>query len=190
LYYLKFLKVLKKAPGYIPAILGYATSMERYVKPKQLVDVAKAYANVTVYALEQDNLNLAEATLRRSLKVSEKIEGDRIETLKHLSSICFTSDLAAEIYYELGQELMKYEFALSEVLNAFKISNAFASENQNGFGSKALFQIAKITLDVKDEPEKALKFIESALSQGVGNLEVDALVLSGKVKEVRLTTVF
>ena len=177
--------MLKKTPGYIPAILGYATSMERYVKPKQLGDVAIAYANVTVYALEQDNVGLAGATFKRSLKVSESIEGDRIETLKFLSTISFTKDLATEIYYELGLELMKSESTISDALEAFKISNAFGSETQNIFSSKSLFQIAKLTLDMEGKPKKVLQKIETALSQGMGDLQADGLVLSGQIKEVR-----
>mmetsp|Transcript_26208 Transcript_26208/g.39292 ORF Transcript_26208/g.39292 Transcript_26208/m.39292 type:complete len:444 (+) Transcript_26208:188-1519(+) len=179
----QFLKVLKKSPGYIPAILGYATSLERYAKPKQLHDVARAYANVTVHALEQDNTGLAEATFRRSLKVTKSIEGERIDILKLLSTICFNADLAAEIYYELGEEYKKSDTTLTEALKTFKISNIHASESHSSFYSKALYQIAKLTFDQQNKPRKAMELIKSALSQDLGELQVDALILSGQIKE-------
>lgn len=182
----QFQKVIKKSPSHIPANIGYATSMERYVKPKQLGDVARAYANVTVYAMEQNNFKLAEATFRRSLKVSKLIDGDRLESIKFLSTICFNHDLAAEIYYELGLEQMKSDSLIPESLESFKISNAFASAIESSFASKALFQIAKITFDIEHNPKKALKLINSVLTQSLSELEVDAHVLSGQIKEVRL----
>ena len=156
--------------------------MERYAKPKQLSDVAKAYANVTKHALEQDDINLAEATLRRSLKVSKSIDNDRLETLQFLSTICFTKDLASEIYYEVGLEMINA--GLAEALEAFKISNAFASDSQNSFYSKSLYQIAKLMFE-EEKLSKASQQIETALNYGLNNLQVDGLVLSGQIKEVR-----
>ena len=176
---------MKKSPGHIPALLGYASSMERFVKPKQLHEVARAYANVTVHALEQGKIGLAEATFRRSLKVLNSIEGERIDTLNFLSTFCFNADLATEIYYELGEEYKKSNATLTEALNAFKISSIRANESQSGFYAKALFQIAKLTFDQQHKPRKAMELLESVSDQDFGELQVDALVLSGQIKEVR-----
>jgi len=180
----QFLKVLKKSPGHIPAILGYATSMERHVKPKQLVDVARAYANVTIIALEQQNINLATATFHRSLAVCKSIEGDRIETLKFLSSISFNEEIAAEIQYEVGMELIERGTSIDEALLAFEISNGYASQIQSEFYGSSLFQIAKITCNVLGELNEAGNLVKIALESDLKNdFKVDALVLSGKIKE-------
>ncbi len=179
---------MKKLPSHIPAILGYATSMERYVKPKQLDEVARAYANVTMYALEQDNYNLAEAAFRRSLQVSEKIEGDggRMELLKLLETIVFNNDLGSEIYYELGVEYTKTDDSQSEhSIHAFKISSAFANTTNNIFHQKSLYQRAKLSFNVEGKLDKATQLIKSALSHDLQELQVEALVLSGMIKEVR-----
>lgn len=162
--------------------------MERYVKPKQLDEVARAYANATIYALEQHNYKLAEAAFRRSLQVSDKIEGDggRIELLKLLATIVFNNDLGSEIYYELGIEYAKSDDSQSEdSIHAFKISSAFANTTNNIFHQKSLYQIAKLTFNVEGKLDKAMQLIKSALSHDLQELQVEALVLSGMIKEVR-----
>ena len=182
----QFFKVLKKNKHHIPALLGYATSMERHVKPKQMKDVAMAYANVTLRALEQGNSNLATATYRRSLKVSEEtVEGERLEILEYLSTICFSEDVAAQIYYEIGLELLKTKSSNLEAINAFKISDAFGGTSESLYSSMSKFQIVKQIKMNNENLGSALKLLQSALSHGVGDLQIEALVLSGEIKEVR-----
>lgn len=80
---------MKKSPKHIPALLGYATSMERYAKPKQMGVVVELYTNVTIAALEQNTDKLAEATFRRAIAVSERVEGERLGVLKFIASFSF-----------------------------------------------------------------------------------------------------
>ena len=146
-----------------------------------------AYANVTVSALEQGNLNLATATFRRSLKVSENIVDDeRIDILQHLARISFNEDIAAQIYYEIGLELLKMISSNADVMDAFKISNGFGAKKDSIYSSMSKYQIAKTKLAMDDDLENALQLVESALDKGLDALQVEALVLSGTLNEVRL----
>ena len=186
----KFLKVLKRSPKHIPAILGYATSMERYVKPKQMDEVAIAYANATISALEQGKENLAVATFQRSLQVSKSFDGDRLKVLQYLATTAFNNDLGAEIYYELGLELNGVNLSPpSDVIKAFKISNKFASSPESEFYSKSTFHIAKLTF-IEGKLEQATQLIKTALSHNLNELEAEAYVLSGQIKEVSLCIFF
>lgn len=49
----QFLKVIKKAPDHLPAHLGYATTLERDGKSKQISAAALAYGNATRVAIVQ-----------------------------------------------------------------------------------------------------------------------------------------
>ncbi len=151
-------------------------------------DVAMAYVNVTVSALEQGNLKLATATFQRSLKVSDSlIEGEeRIELLRHLATICFNEDLAAQVNYDIGLEMLKMKSPDSDVISAFKISNGFGTLNDNIYSALSKFQIAKIKSTSNDNLEGALQLVLSALGSGMGDLQVDALVLSGELKQVSI----
>ena len=149
-------------------------------------DVAMAYANVTLRALEQGNSNLATATFRRSLNVSEGTgEGEKLEILQYLSTICFNEDVAAQIYYEIGLELLKTKSSHSEAINAFKTSDAFGATSDSLYSSMSKFQIAKLKQMKNENLGTALELVQTAISHGVGDLQIEALVLSGEIKEVR-----
>jgi len=187
-----FFKVIKKAPNYIPAELGYATSFERWAKNKQIGEVATAYVNVTKSALSQDERILAENTYRRAIEVISRMETGRIKALRSLSIISFTYLLSSETYYKIGLELLKRNETdthdQEEAVTAFKLSNGFSAldeENEVGFYSKSMFQLGKIALDSDNNAKDALSYFDSTLMQE--NLDndiiVEGLVLSGEAKE-------
>ena len=186
----QFMKVLKKAPYHIPAILGYASSLERFVNPKQLGDVVMAYANVTQHALTQDTMNLAQASFRRALLVSREMEGDRIDVLQRLSAVAFTYELAADAQFELGMEMLKQSSADSQYQNdailSFRIANGYSAKNSedgSGFHPQSLVQLGKMAMDIDGNPKRALSLLENALTMELGDLTVEALVYSARSKE-------
>ena len=180
----QFLKVLKKAPNHIPAILGYASSLERFASPKQKGDVVTAYANVTSSALFQEKVGLAQATFRRAISVCRDMDGSRVPALQQLASIAFTYDLAADIYYELGIELAKVD--TNDALLAFKTANEYSklgSEDGNGFHSKSTLLLGKISLDIENDPKKGLILLKKALtSLDLEEMTVEALLYLARAK--------
>jgi tetratricopeptide (TPR) repeat protein len=186
----QFLKVLKKAPTHIPASLGFASTLERYVNSKQLGDVVLAYVNVTKNALMQENKNLALASLRRALSVARDVEVDRIGILETLSAVAFTNEIAADVQYELGIEILKQQSIdpqyQNDAVSFFKIANEYmanVSEGGEGFHSKSLVQLGRIALDIEDNAEKSLSLLKNALSADLGELTVDALIISARSKQ-------
>eukprot|EP00979_Chaetoceros_neogracilis_P001568 scaffold269_cov245-Chaetoceros_neogracile.AAC.17 len=180
----QFLKVLKKAPNHIPAILGYASSLERFANPKQKGDVAIAYSNVTRSALIQENAGLAQASFRRAIIVCRDMDENRIHILQELASIAFTYDLAADINYELGMELVKLDTGDARL--ALKSANEYSklgSEDGNGFHAKSTLLLGKIALDVENDPKKGLILLKKALtSLDLGDMIVEALLYSARSK--------
>uniref|UniRef100_A0A7S3QBK3 Tetratricopeptide repeat protein n=1 Tax=Chaetoceros debilis TaxID=122233 RepID=A0A7S3QBK3_9STRA len=197
----QFLKVLKKAPHHIPAILGYASSFERYASNKQLGEVAIAYSNVTQYAIAQENPRFAQAVLNRALSVSKDMMegGTRMDVLQHLASLSFTNEIASDMYYEIGSELWKEKKSATAVdaKKSFKMANAFAfaakdtedgsgseseSESGSGFHAQSLAILGEIALS-ENKPKLALSHLEKALTVDLGDLSVDALYNSARAKE-------
>uniref|UniRef100_A0A7S3QBR1 Tetratricopeptide repeat protein n=1 Tax=Chaetoceros debilis TaxID=122233 RepID=A0A7S3QBR1_9STRA len=191
----QFLKVLKKAPHHIPAILGYASSFERYASNKQLGEVAIAYSNVTQYAIAQENPRFAQAVLNRALSVSKDMMegGTRMDVLQHLASLSFTNEIASDMYYEIGSELWKEKKSATAVdaKKSFKMANAFAfaakdtedgSESGSGFHAQSLVILGEIALS-ENKPKLALSHLEKALTVDLGDLSVDALYNSARAKE-------
>ena len=181
---------MKKAPTHVPAILGYAASLEQWAKPKQIDDVILAYTNVTQIAMKRGNTDLAEASLRKSLSLLEKIDDKKkLSTLRHISNFCFKYDLAAETYYLMGIELVERDHQF-EAFEAFYIANGLTlqgSEN-NMTHPKSLLELGKIKLLTENNVPEAMQFFDTLLnSEGLeSELIVHALVLSGDAKKVCL----
>lgn len=185
----QFLKVLKKVPYHIPAILGYASSLERHAKPKQLGEVVLAYTNVTKHALMQQNEKLAEASFRRAVSVFRDMEGDRIGILREVSKVAFTNQLAADVQFELGMEILRLvpedPQNLNDAISCFRIANEFAAKDAvtgNGLHPKSLVQLGKIALETDGDSKKSLSFLEKALTNDLGEFMADALVYSAQSK--------
>jgi len=173
----QFLKVLKKAPHHIPAILGYASSLERFASPRQKEDVATAYTNVTRSALMQGNENLAHASFRRAISVSRDMDGNRVSVLKQLAGTAFTYDLAADINYELGIEMVRLQS--EDSLLALRTANEYSrlgSEDGNGFHPKSTLHLGKIALDLETNPRKASDLLQKALTSDLGEMTTEALL--------------
>lgn len=189
------MKVMKKVPTHIPAILGYATSLEKWAKPKQLGDVIFAYANVTEIALKQGNKALAEASLRKSLSVIKNIDDSKkVPALRLLSSLCFTYELAADINYQMGMELIKNEGIQiqREATVAFHMANELKlkGSDKNLVHSQSLLELGRIKLISEHNATGALHFLDKLLGSEVieNELTVKALVLSGDAKQVSTET--
>eukprot|EP00557_Chaetoceros_sp_GSL56_P010360 CAMPEP_0176479274 /NCGR_PEP_ID=MMETSP0200_2-20121128/1651_1 /TAXON_ID=947934 /ORGANISM="Chaetoceros sp., Strain GSL56" /LENGTH=1278 /DNA_ID=CAMNT_0017875305 /DNA_START=153 /DNA_END=3985 /DNA_ORIENTATION=+ len=183
----QFMKVLKKFPFHIPALLGYASSLERVANSRQLVDVVMAYTNVTRSALALGNQNLADASLRRATTVSRNIQESTVEVLREIARLSFTYELAAEAHFELGMEFLTNNSSDSqneqEAITAFLISNEYARRNtDNGVHGKSLLQLGKLALDRENNPKKALFLLDQASSQDLGDLVVEYLVYSARAK--------
>lgn len=185
----QFMKVLKKFPFHIPALLGYATSLERIANSRQLVDVVMAYTNVTRSALALGNENLADASLKRATSVSRNIQENRVDILREIARLSFTYELAAVAQFELGMELLSNSSADSQAeldaVSAFLASNEYArrnTEDGQGVHGKSLVQLGKLALDRENNPKKALLFLNQASSQDLGDFIVECWVYSARSK--------
>ena len=179
----QFLKVLKKAPHHIPAILGYASSLERFASPRQKEDVAIAYTNVTRSALIQGNENLAHASFRRAISVSRDMDGNRVGVLKQMADTAFTYDLAADIHYELGIEMVRLQS--EDSLLALRTANEYSrlgSEDGNGFHPKSTLHLGKIALDLEQNPRKASILLQKALTSDLAEMTTEALLYLARSK--------
>ncbi|GFH49110.1 hypothetical protein CTEN210_05586 [Chaetoceros tenuissimus] len=170
----QFLKVLKKSPNHLPAILGYASSLERIGNPRQMMDVVTAYVNATKVALVQDNKNLADATLKRAVSASRGIDGDRIEALNHIAEMAFSVENAADIHFGIGFEFLTID-NLEKAQYHFMLSNTFLQSN-NKIHARSTLQLGKLILS--ENTSKAMKLIEMALEGGdIGEMKSEAHLL-------------
>eukprot|EP00559_Dactyliosolen_fragilissimus_P000415 CAMPEP_0184873772 /NCGR_PEP_ID=MMETSP0580-20130426/42024_1 /TAXON_ID=1118495 /ORGANISM="Dactyliosolen fragilissimus" /LENGTH=1462 /DNA_ID=CAMNT_0027376709 /DNA_START=173 /DNA_END=4561 /DNA_ORIENTATION=- len=130
----QFLKILKKAPNDIQALLGYATSMEKTVtKAKQFEEVVDAYLNVTKVAAARGEMGLVEATLRRAMTVTMdrieddtapvKEEGTKVKKLRFIAEFTNSYQIAADIYYQIGSQMASKLSAIRELMGKLKSSN-------------------------------------------------------------------
>lgn len=196
----QFKKVLKKAPLHIPALLGYATAIERSGNPKKILEAALAYGNATKAALGVGDDRLATIALRRATSLCSSASSsskDKLNTLRSLAELAFTGDLASEIYYAIGSESMESasdgeenpESSNDEVaVNAFKIANGFAclghdaSAECHGHG-KSLSRLARLTLD--GDAKESLRYASAALKTDIEDeTKIEAHVVAGQAKMV------
>lgn len=170
----QFLKVLKKSPNHLPAILGYASSLERIGNPRQMMDVVTAYLNATKIALVQDNKNLADATLKRAVSASRGIDGDRIEALNYIAEMAFSVENAADIHFDTGFEFLKID-NIEKAQYHFMLSNTYL-QNNNKIHARSTLQLGKLILS--ENTSKAMKLIEMALEEGdIGEMKSEAHLL-------------
>lgn len=170
----QFLKVLKKSPNHLPAILGYASSLERIGNPRQMMDVVTAYLNATKIALVQDNKNLADATLKRAVSASRGIDGDRIEALNYIAEMAFSVENAADIHFDTGFEFLKID-NIEKAQYHFMLSNTYL-QNNNKIHARSTLQLGKLILS--ENASKAMKLIEIALEEGnLGEMKSEAYLL-------------
>jgi tetratricopeptide (TPR) repeat protein len=175
----QFLKVLKKTTySHIPALLGYATSLERLDSS----NTAIAYANVTSQALIQDMKPLATASLQRAIASAQNMNDEKLKTLRHLLTVCFTNKFAADVQFEIGQELTKISAEPDQIADAFMRANAYSTLDGGPVHASSLLELAKIAL-ANERYESSLSYIKSAMTQNLGSREVEALVYLGRTKE-------
>ena len=203
----QFKKVLKKSPRHIPAILGYATAIERSGNPKQIFEVALAYGNATKAALAIGDDRLATIALRRAITLcngaATTSNDNKLGTFRRLSELAFTSELAAEMYYAIGSEIATYILdgegdgvdkseSNEDALRAFEIANRFACSGQDasvechGHGG-SLSMLARLTLTVRRDAAKSLSYASLVLKGDTDDeTKIDAHVIAGQAKMVRI----
>jgi len=123
----QFANVIKREPDYLPAYIGYATSLERLGegnnsgKNKKVGEIALVYGNATRLAVaqgqggekgassERGEGGMAEVILRRAIDVAmtAPTSNERIQLLKVLIELPHTFLLATDLHYHLGKELLR-----------------------------------------------------------------------------------
>jgi tetratricopeptide (TPR) repeat protein len=175
----QFQKVLKKtAYSHIPALLGYATCLERLESP----NTAIAYANVTYQALTQDMEPLATASLQRAIASAKTMNTEKLKILRHLLTICFTNKFAADVHFEIGQELAKISGETDLIIDSYMRANAYSTLDGGTIHAPSLLELAKIAFAQK-RYESSFKYIDMAMTQTLGSREVEAQVYLGRIKE-------
>lgn len=192
----QFLKVIKKAPDHLPAHLGYATSLERAGKRKQINAAALAYCNSTKVAVSQgDRIDpmansgaggIAENILRRSMQLAKTAPSERLQTLQAISAYAPTYALAADIYFEIGKEAAKTN--ITEAKTAFRIANGLIekrNDSQTPFHAASLVEVARISLEADNVPSRAVEIFETLKDAHMeDSIHVDLLVLTGRAHVV------
>ena len=202
----QFVKVLKKAPAHIPAILGYATALERLGQPKKICETALIYGNATKTALAQGDDRLATIALRRAVVLASTSDNkeQKLDTLRKLSELSFTAEIASDIYFAVGSEIMEGEGVGSEedAMNSFAIANKFycsqdidANDTAAGSASsadsqgechghgKSLIAMARLALTSHEDAKEALRYANLSLESEIDDdAKISAHVLVGRSK--------
>jgi tetratricopeptide (TPR) repeat protein len=200
----QFLKVIKKAPDHLPAYLGYATSLERAGNTKQLHTAALAYGNATKLAIVQGDKvdplamtgagGIAENILRRAVALAKSASNKKLETLKQLSAHGHTAAIAADIYYEIGLEIVSHgidqEDKKRDAKQAFSIANEFiASRNdtQTPYHIGSLVELGKLALE-SDDAQSVIDIFNKVKDVHMeDDVHVELLVLVGRAYVVSST---
>ena len=201
----QFLKVIKKAPNHLPAHLGYATALERAGKSKQMSTASLAYCNATKVAIIQGDKvdpmvkagagGLAENILRRAVAIAKSApSGDKVETLQQLSKYAHTNALAADIYYEIGLEMVKQgideENKRDDAKQAFTIANEFVlmrNDSETPYHIKSVVEMGKISLDHENDAKRVIHMFNNVKNVHMeDDVHVELLVLVGRAYGVSM----
>ena len=200
----QFLKVIKKAPDHLPAYLGYATSLERAGNTKQIHTAALAYGNATKLAIVQGDKvdplattgagGISENILRRAVVLAKSATNKKLETLKQLSAYGPTAAIAADIYYEIGLEIISQgidqEDKKRDAMQAFSIANEFIasrSDTQTPYHIGSLVEIGKLALENDDAQSVIDIFNKVKHVHMEDDAHVELLVLVGRAYVVSST---
>lgn len=176
----QFLKVLKKTSyTHIPALLGYASSLERLASPQTVM----AYTNVTRNALSQDAHELATASFERALGSALFMKAGKLDALHHLRTICFTNKMAAEIYFEIGLEMSIHSADRQQIIDSYKLANAYSLDDTGTPHAPSLLELAKLAF-LENDHEQALSSINNALTEYLDDRKVEALTYLGRISEI------
>jgi len=199
----QFLKVMKKAPDHLPAYLGYATALERTGKSKQISTAALAYGNATQVAIIQGESvdpmakagtgGIAENILRRAVQLAKASPTGKLETLQLLSTSAHTAALAADIYYEIGAEIVKEGTTKGDkkddAILAFRIANEFvAMRNDTEIPNhiRSIIKLGKIALEYEDNAVRVIDLFNEVKDVHMeDDVHVELLVLVGRAHASR-----
>jgi len=193
----QFLNVMKKEPNHLPAHIGYATVLERGGKSKQISTSALAYGEAARVAVTQGDVVdpmakagsgcLADVLMRRALTLAKSSPSDKLETLQKLSTYAHTNALAADIYYEIGLELVNQgieDNKKDEAVQAFSIANEFIvlrNDDNTPYHVKSMVQLAKIALEHDSNANKVIDYFKMVKDVHMDDgVHVDLLVIVGR----------
>jgi len=194
----QFLNVIKKEPNHLPAHIGYATVLERGGKSKQISTSALAYGEAARVAVTQGDVvdpmakagsgGLAEKILTRALTLAKSsLTSDKLETLQQLSTYAHTNALAADIYYEIGLEMVNQgieDNKKDEAVQAFSIANEFIvlrNDDDTPYHIKSIIGLAKIALEHDGNANKVIDYFKMVKDVHMDDdVHVDLLVIVGR----------
>lgn len=200
----QFLKVIKKAPDHLPAHLGYATAVERTGKSKQIGTAALAYGNATRVAILQGERvdpaagagagGIGENILRRAVKLAKSApSGSRLETLRSLGEYAHTQALAADVYYEIGLEVLATSGSgiderdrIEEAVRAFSIAKEFVAarnDTQVPYHIGSIIELGKIALQQDGGGRKVIQLFDKVKDSDMeDDRRAELLVLTGRAR--------
>lgn len=199
----QFLKVIKKAPDHLPAYLGYATALERAGNAKHSHTAALAYGNATQVAIIQgdeiDPLSMtgaggiAESILRRAVTLAKSAPNKKLETLQQLKAYAHTAAIAADIYYEIGLEIVRQgiigqEDKERDAMRAFTFSNEFIAtrnDTQTPYHIGSNIELGKLALEKNDTQTVIDLFNKVKNVHMEDDAHVELLVLAGQAYVTR-----
>lgn len=200
----QFLKVIKKAPEHLPAYLGYATALERAGNIKQIHTAALAYGNATKIAITQGDKvdplastgagGIAENILRRALVLAKSSPNKNLETLQQLNAYAHTAAIAADIYHEIGLEIVRQgvekEDKERDAIQAFTFANEFIAtrnDTQTPYHVGSIVELGKLAL-LKDDARSVIDLFNKVKNVHMeDDVHVELLVLVGRAFVVSLT---
>jgi tetratricopeptide (TPR) repeat protein len=200
----QFLKVIKKAPEHLPAYLGYATALERAGNTKQMHTAALAYGNATKLAITQGDKvdplamtgtgGIGENILRRAVVLAKTSPHKKLETLKQLNAYAHTAVIAADIYHEIGLEIVRQgieqEDKKRDAIQAFSFANEFIAtrnDTQTPYHVGSIVELGKLAL-LKDDARSVIDLFNKVKNVHMeDDVHVELLVLVGRAYVVSLT---
>lgn len=193
----EYQKVLSKAPEHLPALIGYARTLE--LVSNNMTDIAMAFGDAGRIAVIQGEGEKSEALLRHAIDVARTVGAERISLMLQLCGNAHTPLLAADTYYFIGLELLRQGDEESPVSakNAFLVANNLVEKyakaegySLSGVHGLSLVELGRLTVTLDGNVTEAKKLLMQALGDDWDDNGANVYCIMGNIMEVRRIVLF
>lgn len=186
----EYQKVLSKAPEHLPALIGYARTLE--LVSNNMTDIAMAFGDAGRIAVIQGEGEKSEALLRHAIDVARTVGAERISLMLQLCGNAHTPLLAADTYYFIGLELLRQGDEESPVSakNAFLVANNLVEKyakaegySLSGVHGLSLVELGRLTVTLDGNVTEAKKLLMQALGDDWDDNGANVYCIMGNIME-------